>query len=109
MNGVILLENEILLTGYARLPKGITATEIYGSVAVGILADIKTGEIIDIECSLVTDLARNFVRSIVKGHNLLEFDKIEAVFAKRYYGSAEKALVTAIKRCSDKYIQIIEN
>lgn len=91
------------------MPKGITATEIYGSVAVGILADIKTGEIIDIECSLVTNLARNFVRSIVKGHNLLEFDKIEKVFAKRYYGSAEKALITAIKRCSDKYIQIIEN
>jgi len=54
-------------------------------------------------------LARNFVKRIVKGHNLLEFDKIETVFTKRYYGSAEKALVTAIKRCSDKYIQIIEN
>lgn len=104
-----MLEDEILLTGYARLPKGITATEIYGSVAVGILANVKTGEILDIECSLVTDLARNFVRRIVKGHNLLAFDKIEDVFSKHYYGSAEKALVTAIKRCCDKYIQIIEN
>lgn len=104
-----MLENEILLTGYARLPKGITATEIYGSVAVGILANIETGEILDIECSLVTDLARNFVRKIVKGQNLNEFDKIEAIFTKRYYGSAGKALVTAIKRCADKYSQIIEN
>lgn len=102
-------ENEILLTGYARLPKGITATEIYGSVAIGILADIKTGTIMDIECSLVTGLARNFVRRLVKGHNLKEFDKIEAVFTKHYYGSAEKALITAIKRCCDKYIQIIED
>jgi len=101
--------NEILLTGYARLPKGITATEIYGSVAIGILADKKTGTIMDIECSLVTELARNFVKRLVKGHNLKEFDKIEAVLTKHYYGSAEKALITAIKRCCDKYNQIIEN
>lgn len=103
-----MTENEILLTGYARLPKGITATEIYGSVAIGILADQQTGTIMDIECSLVTELARNFVRRLVKGHNLLEFEKIEAEFTKHYYGSAEKALITAIKRCCDKYKQIIE-
>jgi hypothetical protein len=102
-----LTDSEILITGYARLPKGITAAELYKTVGIAVLVDKETGVILDIECSLATNLARQFVRRIAKGHNLNNFESIEKEFDKHYYGSATKAITSAIKSCSDKYNQIL--
>lgn len=102
-----MTDTEILLTGYARLPKGITAAELYKTVGIAVLVDRKTGIILDIECSLATDLAKEFVSRLAKGHNLKEFQKIEKEFDKHYYGSAKKAIITAIKSCCDQYNQIL--
>ena len=97
--------NEIFVTGYAKLPQGITATELYTVVAVGMLVDANTGVIIDVDCSLVTSVARNFVKKLVSGRNLNDLDKIEAVFNDKYHGSARKALISAFRTCHEKYVQ----
>jgi hypothetical protein len=102
-------ENEILVTGYARLPQGITATELYSIVAVGLIVDRESGVILDADCSLVTDVAKSFVRRLLKGHNLSDMEEIERLFTKHYFGSAKKALITAVKTCQEKYKTIIED
>lgn len=100
---------EILLTGYAMLPKGITATKLYGVVAVGILVDKKTGIILDFECSLTTELAKKFINKLVVSHTLREFEYIEEIIQNHYHGSAQKAIITAIKSCCNQYYQILNN
>jgi len=101
--------NEILITGYAKLPQGITAKELYSVIAVGVIVEKHSGVIIDSDCSLATQIAKDFVKSILKGCLLGDIDSIEKKFKKYYFGSARKAIISAVKTCAEKYKQICEN
>ncbi len=108
LRGVIILNpNEIFITGYAKLPQGITAAELYTVIAVGMLVDEKTGEIYDVDCSLATDIAKTFVRKLLVGTSITEFKLIEDKFNEKYHGSAKKALLSALKIINEKYLNLI--
>jgi hypothetical protein len=100
------LENKVFVTGYAKLPQGITASEMYHVICLGLLVESDTGIIIDAECSLVTSLAKSVFKELVVGKNLKDIHDIEAHFVKVYFGSAKKALISALRTCHEKYIQI---
>ena len=101
--------DEIFITGYAKLPKGITAAELYIVIAVGLIIDRRTGTILDADCSLVTRVAREFFKKLVVGKNINDYEEIQDLFIKKYFGSAKKALISALKICNEKYKQILEN
>ncbi len=96
-------DNSIFITGYAKLPHGITASSLYSVIAVGVILDSETGIVEDVDCSLVTSTAKRFVREVVMGKNILDYDSIATVFNERYHGSARKALLSAFKIISEKY------
>ena len=98
--------NEIFVTGYAKLPQGITAAELYSIIAVGMLVDRDTGVIGDVDCTLATEMGKNFVKRLVVGKNLNEVDAIDSEFNEFYFGSAKKALISAIRTCNEKFRQI---
>lgn len=100
------MKNEVFVTGYAKLPQGITASELYTVICVGLLVDRKTGIINDAECSLVTNLAKRVFHELVITKNLLDIDIIEADIVDCYYGSAKKALISAMRTCNEKFNQI---
>jgi len=94
----------IFLTGYARLPAGITASKVSDVVGVGVEVDPGTGSIVNAECTLSTALARDFFRRLVVGRNLdTEFPAVVRTIERRYHGSAQKALITALKTVVEKY------
>ncbi|KUO74368.1 MAG: hypothetical protein APF77_16295 [Clostridia bacterium BRH_c25] len=101
--------NGILISGYARLPQGITAKELYSVIVVVIVVEKQSGVIIDADCSLVTELTKKFVKDILIGCTLNDLEPIEDKFEEYYYGSARKAIISAIKTCAEKYKQICEN
>lgn len=101
--------NEILITGYAKLPQGITAKELYSVIAVGLIVEKNSGVIIDSDCSLATVLAKDFVKKILVSTNINDVESIEKKFKKYYYGSARKAIISAVKTCAEKYKQICES
>lgn len=103
---VVKMENEVFVTGYAKLPQGITASELYTIICIGLLVDRHTGMINDAECSLVTDLAKRVFHDIVINKNINDFEQIEQQFTDCYYGSAKKALISAMKTCHEKFNQI---
>ncbi len=100
--------NHIFLTGYAKLPQGITAKELYAVIAVGMVVDAKTSEIIDADCTLATVLAKRIVNELLVGMKLNEIEKIETHFKTHYFGSARKAILSAVKTCNEKYRQILD-
>jgi hypothetical protein len=100
---------EIFVTGYAKLPQGITAAELYSIIAVGMMVDRNTGVIADVDCTLATEMGKNFVKSLVVGKNLNEVEAIDAEFNENYFGSAKKALISAIRTCNEKFRQIQNN
>lgn len=100
--------NIVFITGYAKLPNGITAQELYSVVAVGLLVDINTGIIVEADCTLVTATAKRFFKENLLGVDVTNYDDIEKLFNSRYYGSAKKALLSALRICGEK-VEIIRS
>lgn len=100
---------EIFISGYAKLPTGTTAEELYKVIALGIILDKNTGIIIDADCSLVTTVAKVHVRNLLVGRNILDIEEIESEFKHRYFGPVKKALISAARKCHTKYKQILDN
>ncbi len=98
--------NLLCITGYAKLPANITASKMYKVVAVCAIINSDSGVIEDIDCSLVTATARNFVKKLIVGHNINDIDVIHKTFNQRYFGSAKKALMSALKIIQEKYQNI---
>lgn len=87
----------VLFSGYARLPAGTVASELYGVMALVFLIDVSNGTIVDVECTLSTRLAERFLASLLIGKQLTReatdlIDSIQDV----YQGTAKKRL---LRRC----------
>ncbi len=93
----------ILFSGYAKLPTGITASEIYKVIGVILSIDEDTGIIMEADCTLATEVARNHVSSILIGKSITNPDNLVRIVDKTYQGSAKKAIITAIRIIYDKY------
>lgn len=99
-------ENEIFISGYAKLPSQITASKLYEVIAIALIIDRNSGQIIKADCSLATNLAIEFVRDLLINENINEIQKIQERLNNYYYGSAKKALITAILSCKRKFDEI---
>jgi len=102
-------QNRILITGYAKLPQGITAKELYTTIAVVLVVEKQSGEIINADCTLATELSRSFVKELLTGCNLNDIEAVESKFRTCYYGSARKAIISAIRNCAEKFKLICDN
>lgn len=91
-------QDTVFITGYAKLPTAITAEKLYQVIAIGLEVDPKTGEIVDGDCTLATELGRAFFKRVVIGHNIeTGLEELAEEFEVRYQGSARKAILTALK------------
>jgi hypothetical protein len=94
----------ILFSGYAKLPTGITATELYRVIGLVILVDMDTETIVEADCTLATQVARHHVSDILLGQSLKNGpESLVRLIDQVYQGSAKKAIITAIRICCDKY------
>ena len=100
-------EESVYFISYARLPSEIPAANVHKSVGVGLIIHQGTGEIIDVSCTLLTNEACMFLKSVLCGHNLHQEDADEIIEAvrMRYHGCAQKAVCVAIKGTIDRYFQ----
>jgi hypothetical protein len=100
---------KLFITGYARLPKGITATALYEVVGIGLIVVKKSGLILDADISLATSVGRDFFKSVIVGNYLTDIDYIVNKFEKSYLGNAKKAIISALKNAHDKYDEFKNN
>jgi hypothetical protein len=102
-------EGLVLFSGYAKLPVGITASEMYKVIGVILVIRVETGEIIEADCTLATALARNYVSKILVGQSLKHGpDSALHIIDKIYQGSAKKAIMTSLRIIYDKYRSFME-
>ncbi len=95
----------IYISGISKLPTGMPSENVYKSVDVALIINKKTGIIENTSITLLTDVASDFLRSLIVGFNIRETD-IEVLFdeiRERYHGSAQKAIIVAIKKIAEKY------
>ena len=97
-------DKKVLFSGYAKLPTGITASEMYKVIGIIVVVDMKTGLIENADCTLATNTAKNHVCKHIIGYNLSNGPEgLQEVLEDVYQGSAKKAVTTAIRIIYDKY------
>lgn len=96
--------NLILFSGYAKLPTGITASEMYKVIGVVVLIDVEKEVIVEADCTLATKLANRHVSSALVGCSMKSgADPLVRIVDHIYQGSAKKAIITALRIIYDKY------
>lgn len=91
-------------TGYARLPEGITAAEMYGLVGIALEVRDDSGVVVAADCTLATGLGRDFFSRLVVGSRLdADFEHLVSQVRSRYHGGAQRAILTALRITRDKY------
>ncbi|MDI6601449.1 MAG: DUF3870 domain-containing protein [Thermoanaerobacteraceae bacterium] len=96
-------KNTVFITGYAKLPEGITAKEMYKVICIGLLLDSESGRIEDADCTLATVTARTIVKDILTDKNINNMDEIIQEIEARYWGHAKKAVIAAAKMCAERF------
>lgn len=88
----------VFFSGKARPIEGITVEKMYGILTVGVEVDMETGIILAGDCTLSTDVAKNFFSRIVTGYNLSKgIDPLLETIRIRYHGEVVKALGAALR------------
>ncbi|HEY4579336.1 MAG TPA: DUF3870 domain-containing protein [Savagea sp.] len=101
--------NTIFIAGYARLPQGMAAKNVYDTLTVTAEIDRKYGVILATSCTLATEQGRNYVDHLLRGYSLK--DGIEAPLAHlkaHYLGKAGNALQSALKDVHKQYLAYCE-
>ena len=78
-----------------------------GAAIRAVIVDLDNGTIVKAECSVVTDLCKEFIAKLMTGYNLDNGpDMLLQRFDETYYGHAKRAIETAIKMIFTKYEEI---
>ncbi len=94
----------VLFSGYAKVPVGITAAEVYKVIGLVVVVDVETGIITEADCTLATKVARDYVSKLLIGYDLSKGSEgIQTILDRKYQGNAKKAISTALRIIHDKY------
>ena len=88
----------LIVSGHAKLPQEAAARAVYEILTIVAAVDPATSEIVDVDCTLITQTARDFVRRLLIGELLNESpDALLDVVHDNYWGGAKKALAAAVR------------
>ncbi len=98
-------QQTIYISAYAKLPAGIPSESIYKVIDVGLVINTETGVIKDASFTLITDTASQFLKDLIIGFNVREekAEKLFEIISSRYHGSAQKAVIVALKMIFEKF------
>lgn len=100
----------LYICGNSKCPDNSALGSLYQNFAVELIIDIYTEEIVDASCVLITDLGRNFVKSLLVGKNFnKDFNRLINDIELYYQAAPQKALISALKVALNRYKQSRQN
>jgi len=100
-------KNTVFIVGHGKTGVDNAITSNYKIFFIGFVIDTSTDEIVDLECTATLDITRRFVESIFLNKNFSAYDEeLEAEILARYFGTSQKAVVTAYKDAQKRYLEI---
>src|SRR5699024_655936 len=93
-----LNKNTMLIAGHARLPQGMAAKSIFGTLTITAEVDRRYGVILEATVTLATEHGSNFISRLLRGTSLNDgVDEQVAAIKHHYRGKAANALIAALK------------
>jgi hypothetical protein len=100
-------KDTVYIVGHGKTSNDNAITEQFKIFFIGFVIDTKTDKIIDLGSSTTIDVTSNFIKSMFVGKSFKAYsEEIEADILKRYFGSSQKAIITAYKDALKKYESI---
>ena len=94
----------VYFISYSKLPSNISAAVYEGTIGVGFVINYYTDIIEDISCTLLTEVARNFLKSVVIGYNINDgIEPLVKKVEKRFFGHSQKAVCIIIRENFNLY------
>ena len=90
------------------MPSNTSGGSIYKVIALGLLINISTGDILDADINMVTALSTLFIREQIIGMNIqTDWDQILNRL-DRLQAPAQKAVISALKAVAERYQKYIQ-
>lgn len=88
---------KILISGHAKYPQDSAARAVYDRLTVTVLIDTDSWKPVEIDVTLITRTAREFIAEKVKNYSLIGSpDDIVADIENSYFGGAKKTVIAAV-------------
>jgi len=102
-------KSTVYIVGHGKTSCDNAITSNFKIFFIGFVVDTVNDEIVDMECSATISITSRFIRDIFVGRKFTEYDpQLEDEITKRYYGTSQKAIITAYKDAIKKYREIKE-
>ncbi len=100
-------DRTVFLAGYARLPQGMAAQNLFESMTVTMEIDRVYGVVLAADCTLITELGRQFIGGLLRGYSFNEgIQSMIHALEAQYRGKAIGALIAALRDIDHQYQQI---
>ena len=104
---------EILLTGFARLPeKSVLFSKYNGTISVTLLVNRSSGKILEVASEDFSPLQINYFNKLLRGEEISTEDgmfRIEQLLARNYQSSLRKPFYSGIRACRQKLEELRED
>ena len=98
----------IYIVGNAKTQQHNPITIQYGQFFISFVVQKESGEIIDCGSSATIPVTNEFIRSLFVGKFLtIAVENVQTELENRYYGSSQRAILTAFKDAQKKYRSIV--
>lgn len=105
MSKMVYDKNTVYFISYAQLPENISAKKVVGTIGLGIVVDFYTDIIVDTSCTLITEEAREFLKSIIVGYNLSNgIEELIEEVRFRFNGQSQKSVCVVLRDVYRKYL-----
>lgn len=102
-------KSTVYIVGHGKTSGDNAITTNFKIFFIGFVVDTKDDSIVDLECSATVSITSRFVRDLFIGKSFAEYDPgLEDEIKRRYYGTSQKAIITAYKDAIKKYKEIKE-
>lgn len=102
-------KNTVYIVGHGKTSCDNAITSNFKIFFIGFVVDTETDIIVDLECSATISITSRFIKSLFQGKSFAAFDpELETEITRRYYGTSQKAIITAYKDAIKKYREIKE-
>lgn len=99
----------IFVVGHGKTGSDNAITSYYKIFFIGFVIDTVSDTVVDLESTATLDITRRFIKSIFVGKNFSSYDRhLEEEILSRYFGTSQKALITAYKDAQKRYLEIKE-
>jgi hypothetical protein len=100
-------KSTLYIVGHGKTNNDNAITEHYKIFFIGFVIDVKNDEIIDLGSSTTIEVTANFIKSLFIGKSFSKYsEELENEITLRYFGSSQKAIITAYKDALKKYESI---